>query len=65
MKIILNGEAQDVSASNVLDLIEALGLNTRLLAVERNLGVVSKSAYAKTILEENDKIEIVHMIGGG
>jgi len=65
MKIILNGEAQDISAVNVADLIAELGLETRMLAVERNLEVVSKSAYAATVLQENDKIEIVHMIGGG
>ena len=65
MKIILNGEAQDMSAVNVADLIAELGLETRMLAVERNLEVVSKSAYAETTLQENDKIEIVHMIGGG
>ena len=65
MKILLNGEAQDISATNVADLIAELGLETRMLAVERNLEVVSKSAYAATVLEENDKIEIVHMIGGG
>lgn len=65
MKIILNGEVQDVSAVNIADLIAELGLETRMLAVERNLEVVSKSAYAETKLQENDKIEIVHMIGGG
>ncbi|HID36902.1 MAG TPA: sulfur carrier protein ThiS [Ghiorsea sp.] len=65
MKILLNGEAQDISAINITDLIVDLGLETRMLAVERNLEVVPKSEYATTILEENDRIEIVHMIGGG
>jgi thiamine biosynthesis protein ThiS len=65
MEIILNGEAQDMSAANIADLIAELGLETRMLAVERNLEVVSKSAYADTKLQENDRIEIVHMIGGG
>ena len=65
MKIILNGEAQDMSAANIADLIAELGLETRMLAVERNLEVVSKSAYVETKLQENDRIEIVHMIGGG
>lgn len=65
MKIILNGEAQDMSAANIADLIAELGLETRMLAVERNLEVVSKSAYTETKLQENDRIEIVHMIGGG
>jgi len=65
MKIILNGETRDISAMYVADLIAELGLETRMLAVERNLEVVSKSAYDSTELKENDRIEIVHMIGGG
>ncbi|WP_038248943.1 sulfur carrier protein ThiS [Ghiorsea bivora] len=65
MKIILNGEARDMSAVNIAGLIAELGLETRMLAVERNLEVVSKSAYTETKLQENDRIEIVHMIGGG
>ena len=65
MNIQLNGEAQDVSAKNVTDLIVGLGLETRMLAVERNMEVVPKSAYDSTELKENDRIEIVHMIGGG
>ena len=65
MKIQLNGEAQDVLAKNVTDLIVGLGLETRMLAVERNMEVVPKSAYDSTELKENDRIEIVHMIGGG
>jgi thiamine biosynthesis protein ThiS len=65
MKIQLNGEERDMAATTVTDLIAELGLETRMLAVERNMEVVSKSAYATTKLEENDRIEIVHMIGGG
>jgi len=65
MKIQLNGETRDMAAKSVADLIIELGLETRMLAVERNMEVVSKSAYADTVLKENDRIEIVHMIGGG
>jgi len=65
MKIQLNGEERDMSASTVAELIAELELETRMLAVERNMEVVSKSAYATTALKENDRIEIVHMIGGG
>ncbi len=65
MKIQLNGETRDVAAKTVADLIAELGLETRMLAVERNMEVVAKSAYDDTVLEENDRVEIVHMIGGG
>jgi len=65
MKIKLNGNIQYVAASTVQGLIDELELEIRLLAVERNLEVVAKSAYHETKLQENDHIEIVHMIGGG
>jgi sulfur carrier protein len=42
-----------------------LGLESRMLAVEANLEVVYKSAYETTSLKDSDRIEIVHMIGGG
>ncbi len=65
MKIQLNGEEKDVAAVTVAALIAELKLESRMLAVELNLEVVSKSAYATTALNEGDRIEIVHMIGGG
>jgi len=65
MKIQLNGEKCDVSATNVAELVTELKLESRMLAVELNLEVVSKSAYQATALKEGDRVEIVHMIGGG
>jgi len=65
MNIQLNGESTVVSAVTVADLIVELGLESRMLAVECNLEVISKSVYASTQLKEGDRIEIVHMIGGG
>ena len=65
MKIQLNGESKEVQAADVLALIMELGLERRLIAIERNLEVVPKSQYAETALVEGDHIEIVHMIGGG
>lgn len=65
MKIQLNGEAKEVSATTIADLVLELGLEKRMLAVERNLEVVPRSEYASTRLEAGDRIEVVHMIGGG
>jgi len=65
MKIQLNGEEANVAARTVADLVKELKLESRMLAVERNLEVVAKSAYETTNLETGDRIEIVHMIGGG
>ncbi len=65
MKIQLNGEPREVTAVTVAALIAELKLEKRMLAVERNLEVVAKSAYETTRLQEGDRIAVVHMIGGG
>ena len=66
MEITLNGEKYNLeTGSNIVDLIEKLGLNRDKLAIERNLEIVPKSKFAMTIIEEGDKLEIVHFIGGG
>ena len=65
MKIQLNGEERDVRSATLAELVSELGLEQRMIAIERNLEVVSKSLYADTSIEEGDRIEVVHMIGGG
>ena len=66
MKLVLNGEAREVErVSTVAALVEALGLDLRKVAVERNLEIVPRSLYLATALGEGDRIEIVHFIGGG
>lgn len=65
MNIQLNGEQKDVAATTIAELVVELGLEQRMVAVERNLEVVPKSAYETTRLVENDRLEVVHMIGGG
>ena len=64
--ITVNGEAREVPApATVADLLQRIGLDTRKVAVERNLEIVPKSAYGATALADGDRIEIVHFIGGG
>jgi len=65
MQIQLNGENMQVTATNLTDLVTELGLEQRMIAIERNMEVVPKSEYTVTELEEDDRIELVHMIGGG
>ncbi len=63
--IQLNGEERSVSASSLTELVEEMGLEQRMIAIELNLEVVPKSQYDVTGLKEGDRIELVHMIGGG
>jgi len=65
MLIYLNGEERDTDAGSVSELLAELGMQGRMIAIERNMEVVPKSAYADTALVEGDRLEIVHMIGGG
>lgn len=66
MNIVLNGEEINIADNlNVIGLIELYELPASKVAVERNLEIVPKSAYVTTMLKENDKVEIVHFIGGG
>ena len=64
--IMVNGEAREVPApATVADLLARIGLDTRKVAVERNLEIVPRSSYAATALAAGDRLEIVHFIGGG
>jgi len=65
IQITLNGQLHRTAAGSVAELVAELNLDRRVIAVERNLAVVSRSAYAETALADGDRIEVVHMIGGG
>jgi sulfur carrier protein len=66
LRLVVNGEVREVKdARTVADLVVALGLNLRKVAVERNLAIVPRSDYGVIELVEGDRIEIVHFIGGG
>jgi thiamine biosynthesis protein ThiS len=64
--ITLNGESRALTpGATVASLLEAIGLDQRKVAVERNLEIVPRSAYGATALAPGDALEIVHFIGGG
>ncbi len=66
MRLTINGEEQEVAgAGDIAALIGVLGLDPRKVAVERNLSIVPRSLYGKTLLAHGDRIEIVHFVGGG
>jgi len=65
MHIYLNGEERNTDADSISELLVELGMEGRMIAIERNLEVVPKSTDTSAALAEGDRIEIVHMIGGG
>ncbi len=66
MRLTVNGEARSFEGvATIAALVRALGLETKKLAVERNLEIVPRSAYGATLLADGDRIEIVAFVGGG
>ncbi|AMW35326.1 sulfur carrier protein ThiS [Haematospirillum jordaniae] len=66
MELIVNGERHAVAQQvTVQEFLDSVGLDARKVAVERNREIVTRSAYGQTLLDEGDRIEIVHFIGGG
>lgn len=66
MNIIVNGEDREApSGASVADLVSLMGLPEKGVAVERNRAVTPKSLWSQALLEEGDRIEIVHFVGGG
>ncbi len=64
--IEVNGETRQVpDGASVADLLALLGLAAPKVAVERNLEIVPRSAWASTRLAPGDRLEVVHFIGGG
>ena len=66
VSITINGESRVLPAAVTVDkLLQELGIEGRKVAVERNLEIVPKSAFAATQVADGDRLEIVHFIGGG
>jgi len=66
MRVTVNGDARDVRDGLTIDeLIAALDMGARRIAVEVNLDVVPRDAYARRALCDGDVVEIVQFIGGG
>ena len=66
MDIFLNGEPQPLlTDTTVLQLLQIRGLDVQRVAVELNEEVLPRSQHATHVLRANDRVEIVHAIGGG
>lgn len=66
MNIRLNGDRYPLEeGATVAALIGALALEGRRIAVEVNEEVIPRSRHSAHRLEEGDRVEVVHAIGGG
>ena len=66
MRLTINGESRSFKPPLTVDgLLGRIGLDAAKVAVERNLEIVPRSLYGTLSLDDGDRLEIVHFIGGG
>ena len=65
-EIQLNGDSYEVNyGTNLNELLNKLKIKKNKVAIEVNGEIIEKNKYSNLILSKNDKVEIVHFIGGG
>jgi sulfur carrier protein len=66
VKLHINGECRETPAlQTVADLAAWLGLPAFGSAVELNGEVIRRAKHAATPLKEDDRLEVVRLVGGG
>ena len=65
-QIQLNGKSYEINNGiNLSKLLNKLKIQKNKVAIEVNGEIVEKNKYPNLILRKNDKVEVVHFIGGG
>ena len=66
MKVFINGETREIAKQvNLLELLKEFSLPSERIAIELNKQVVRKKDWENILINDADKIEIVHFVGGG
>jgi len=69
MKLHINGDERQFDSHttpfNLLTLVEILDMKADRVAIELNREIVPRDRWAETALQEGDRLEIVHFVGGG
>lgn len=64
--IVFNGQSQTLSTPmSVMDLIQSLGFDPRLGALEYNGAILHRQEWSQTQVQEGDHFEFITMVGGG
>jgi len=66
MRIILNGKDEILpEGTTVAALISLKKINPETIIVEYNCELVKSEAWPNVLLKDNDRLEILRMVGGG
>jgi len=65
MRLVINAEERDLAASTLEALMAELAIKADRVAVELNREIVPRARWSTTALQDGDRLEIVHFVGGG
>lgn len=66
MQITINGETRELKENaTIVEMLDNLALPAERIAIELNREVIRKKDWASVVLNNADKIEIIHFVGGG
>lgn len=66
MKITANGTPREIAPDTSIEqLLRELQLDAGRVAVEHNRNIITRAAFATTLLGEGDTLEIIQFVGGG
>ena len=66
LTVTINGEPRRVPGpATASSLLEHLGLDPRGVVVELNEEIVRRPRLSETVIDDGDRIEVVHFVGGG
>ena len=66
IKIKVNGKFKSITdIYKISDLVKELKIPLKKVAIELNQEIMDKKKISKIVLKKDDKMEIVHFIGGG
>ena len=66
MLIIFNGNPVEIqSGLDIESLVTTRGLEASRVVVELNCEIINSLNWKKTVLKENDRIEVISFVGGG
>lgn len=66
MFVYVNGEKKEISDNFTLgDFLKSQEIEFESVVVELNGEIIETEDYQKTILKENDRLEVLRFVGGG
>lgn len=65
MQLTINGETKESNAQTIQELIDELGIESKVMAAAVNMNVVKKELWVSYKLSENDRVEFLQFVGGG